>query len=72
MACGSMGMYLRLEHLFPTNQTRYDGQAGAAAITLEEHSPAFEAEFMSHLYKILKKKGVPPYAFPRLVRITEK
>lgn len=51
---------------------RYDGQAGAAGITLEEHSPAFEIEFISNLYKELKKRGVPSYALPRLVRIIEK
>jgi hypothetical protein len=50
--------------------TRYDGQAGAAGITLE--SPSVETEFMSSLYKQLKKKGVPSYALPRLVRLTEK
>jgi hypothetical protein len=54
------------------HHSSYDGQAGAAGITLEEHSPAFEIEFISNLYKELKKKGVPSYAFPRLVRITEK
>ncbi|KAJ5666333.1 uncharacterized protein N7477_008781 [Penicillium maclennaniae] len=50
----------------------YDGQAGAAGITLEEHSPAAELRLMSNLYKELKKRGVPSYALPRLVRITEK
>ncbi|KAJ5407880.1 hypothetical protein N7509_001763 [Penicillium cosmopolitanum] len=50
----------------------YDGQAGAAGITLEEHSPAFEAELASKLYPELKKRGVPSYAFPRLVRFIEK
>lgn len=50
--------------------TRYDGQAGAAGITLE--SPATETELMSTLYKKLRKKGVPSYALPRLVRLTEK
>ncbi|KAJ5558942.1 hypothetical protein N7535_009185 [Penicillium sp. DV-2018c] len=48
----------------------YDGQAGAAGITLE--SPAAETEVMSNLYKELKRKGVASYALPRLVRITEK
>ncbi|KAJ5422327.1 AMP-dependent synthetase/ligase [Penicillium cf. griseofulvum] len=48
----------------------YDGQAGAAGITLE--SPSVETEFMLNLYKQLKKKGVPSYALPRLVRLTEK
>lgn len=48
----------------------YDGQAGAAGITLED--PAAEAEFMANLHRALKKKGVPSYAMPRLVRLTEK
>ncbi|EAW14000.1 putative bifunctional fatty acid transporter/acyl-CoA synthetase (FAT1) [Aspergillus clavatus NRRL 1] len=48
----------------------YDGQAGAAGITLED--PAMEVEFMANLHKELKKKGVPSYAIPRLVRLTEK
>ncbi|OJJ32191.1 hypothetical protein ASPWEDRAFT_44259 [Aspergillus wentii DTO 134E9] len=50
----------------------YDGQAGAAGITLEDQSSATESEFMSNLYRELKKKGVPSYAFPQLVRLTEK
>ncbi|KAH6669034.1 putative bifunctional fatty acid transporter/acyl-CoA synthetase [Halenospora varia] len=45
----------------------YDGQAGAAALTLD--STADEA-FMSSLYLRLKKTGLPAYAMPRLVRIT--
>ena len=49
---------------------RYDGQAGAAGITLEDTSA--ENGFMTNLYRELKKKGVPSYALPRLVRITEK
>ncbi|KAF7715956.1 Bifunctional fatty acid transporter and acyl-CoA synthetase [Penicillium ucsense] len=50
----------------------YDGQAGAAGITLEDHSAAAEQECMANLYTHLKKRGVPSYAIPRLVRITEK
>ncbi|KAJ6013907.1 hypothetical protein N7540_008498 [Penicillium herquei] len=50
----------------------YDGQAGAAGITLEEHSPAVHNAFAAKLYPELKSKGVPSYAFPRLVRFTEK
>lgn len=66
-------------HLFPfllgkvgllMVNTRYDGQAGAAGITLE--SPEVETELMTTLCKALKKKGVPSYALPRLVRLTEK
>ncbi|KAL4777876.1 hypothetical protein BDW60DRAFT_202749 [Aspergillus nidulans var. acristatus] len=50
----------------------YDGQAGAAGITLEEHTEAAANEFMGKLRAELKKKGVPSYAIPRLVRLTEK
>ncbi|KAJ5081775.1 hypothetical protein NUU61_010039 [Penicillium alfredii] len=50
----------------------YDGQAGAAGITLEDHSPTAEAQLTAALYRELKKKGVPSYALPRLVRIIEK
>ncbi|KAL4797036.1 hypothetical protein BDV19DRAFT_63231 [Aspergillus venezuelensis] len=50
----------------------YDGQAGAAGITLEEPSEAAAAQFMANLHAELKKKGVPSYALPRLVRVTEK
>ncbi|RDW90820.1 putative bifunctional fatty acid transporter/acyl-CoA synthetase (FAT1) [Aspergillus mulundensis] len=50
----------------------YDGQAGAAGITLEEHTEAAANEFMGKLHAELKKKGVPSYAVPRLVRLTEK
>jgi hypothetical protein len=49
----------------------YDGQAGAAGITLEKWTPETETEFISNLYKALKAKGVPSYALPRLVRITK-
>jgi hypothetical protein len=45
----------------------YDGQAGAAAITLDG-TP--EAVFINNLYAGLKKTGLPSYAMPRLVRIT--
>lgn len=48
----------------------YDGQAGAAGITLE--SPTHSTKLMSTLYDELKRKGVPSYALPRLVRLTEK
>ena len=55
-----------------TNAVSYDGQAGAAGITLEDASPATEENVMASLYSELKKKGVPSYAFPRLVRLTDK
>jgi acyl-CoA synthetase (AMP-forming)/AMP-acid ligase II len=46
----------------------YDGQAGAASITLD--SPA-DDEFMRTLFQALRKTGLPLYAVPRLVRITK-
>ena len=55
-----------------TNVYRYDGQAGAAAITLEDQSAASQTELSTKLYRELKAKGVPSYAFPRLVRFIEK
>ena len=51
--------------------TGYDGQAGAAAISLSVTSRQEEEAFMAELYDNLKKKGVPKYAFPRLVFITD-
>jgi acyl-CoA synthetase (AMP-forming)/AMP-acid ligase II len=45
----------------------YDSQAGCAAIFLEEGTNA--EMFMSTLYKQLRKRGVPKYAVPRLVRV---
>jgi len=46
----------------------YDGQAGAAAITLDSDA---DKKFMSKFYISLKKTGLPAYAMPRLVRITK-
>ncbi|TVY13141.1 Long-chain fatty acid transport protein 4 [Lachnellula arida] len=45
----------------------YDGQAGAAAITLDSNA---DGPFMNSLYTQLQKTGLPGYAMPRLVRIT--
>jgi hypothetical protein len=51
-----------------TNGTKsYDGQAGAAALTIDIP----EDLFMKNLYSGLKKTGLPSYAMPRLVRITK-
>ncbi|OKL57289.1 hypothetical protein UA08_07517 [Talaromyces atroroseus] len=49
----------------------YDGQAGAAAITLVRRTPETEKKLIANLYTFLKSKGVPSYAIPRLVRITK-
>ena len=51
-----------------TNDISYDGQAGAAAITLESSD---DENFITGLYVALKKTGLPSYAMPRLVRITK-
>jgi acyl-CoA synthetase (AMP-forming)/AMP-acid ligase II len=45
----------------------YDGQAGCAAIILE--NGVNPTTFMSSLYKNLRDRGVPKYAIPRLVRM---
>jgi acyl-CoA synthetase (AMP-forming)/AMP-acid ligase II len=45
----------------------YDGQAGCAAIFLENGIDA--TAFMSQLWKKLRERGVPKYAIPRLVRV---
>ncbi|ETN45730.1 uncharacterized protein HMPREF1541_09563 [Cyphellophora europaea CBS 101466] len=49
----------------------YDGQAGVAALSLRCGSLKEERAFMEGLYARLKSKGVPSYAFPRLVAITD-
>ena len=49
----------------------YDGQAGVAAICLTEEAKEDGDEFMIGLYAELKKKGVPHYAMPRLVCVTD-
>jgi len=41
-----------------------------AAISLKVEDLAAEREFMAKLYTELKGKGVPAYAFPRLIIIT--
>ena len=57
---------------------RYDGQLGTAAITLSSSSTsastntAAESAFLTALIPHLKSRGLPEYAFPRLIRFTEK
>jgi acyl-CoA synthetase (AMP-forming)/AMP-acid ligase II len=55
---------------------KYDGQAGTALIVLDHEGSekqgagvAGEAVFMSTLFKVLRAKGVPRYAVPRLVMV---
>ncbi|KUL83456.1 hypothetical protein ZTR_10956 [Talaromyces verruculosus] len=49
----------------------YDGQAGAAGITLERRTPETEAAAIKNLWTFLRSQGVPTYAIPRLVRVTK-
>jgi acyl-CoA synthetase (AMP-forming)/AMP-acid ligase II len=51
--------------------TGYDGQAGAAAIFLSVGTKQEEQTFMKSLCENLKQKGVPKYALPRLVVLTD-
>ncbi|KAL3425863.1 AMP-binding enzyme [Phlyctema vagabunda] len=57
--------------IFGVRLTSYDGQAGGAVISLKENSPAAQANLMNRLHAELRKKGLPAYACPRLVRLTE-
>lgn len=50
------------------DKVSYDGQVGAASITLSSTS---DEDFMRKLYRGLRKTGLPSYAIPRLVRITK-
>ncbi|KAL3426716.1 Isopenicillin N epimerase component 1 [Phlyctema vagabunda] len=49
----------------------YDGQMGAAGVTLSSQSPEVEAKFVSELFSFCKARGLPNYALPRLVRLTK-
>lgn len=49
----------------------YDGQAGAAGITLANGSTEAEAQFMATLHQTLRNSGLTVYQVPRLVRLTE-
>jgi hypothetical protein len=51
--------------------TSYDGQAGAAAITLNSSTPEKEAAFAADLYIQLRQRGLTGYQVPRLVRFVE-
>ena len=48
---------------------KYDGKCGGAAISLERGTDS--KLFMAGLYGALRKRGVPEYAVPRLVRVME-
>jgi len=49
----------------------YDGQAGAAGITLTDSSPASEATFCENLYRALRSQGLTEYQLPRFIRFTK-
>lgn len=49
-----------------TRVCRYDGQAGAAAITLVD--PSAEDSFISTLFDRLQARGLALYQMPRLIR----
>ncbi|EED20673.1 bifunctional fatty acid transporter/acyl-CoA synthetase (FAT1), putative [Talaromyces stipitatus ATCC 10500] len=57
--------------VFGVKLKNYDGQAGAAGITLERRTPQTEAAAINNLWKFLRSQGVPTYAIPRLVRFTK-
>jgi hypothetical protein len=50
----------------------YDGQAGAAGITLLHSSPEAEANFCRTLYSSLRSQGLTTYQIPRLIRFTKR
>jgi hypothetical protein len=50
---------------------RYDGQAGAAAITLHDSSRTAQEAFIHDLYTRLRHQGLTLYQIPRLVRFVE-
>lgn len=45
----------------------YDGQAGCAALMLDKTVSV--SSFMTSLYTVLRERGLPNYAIPRLIRI---
>ncbi|KAE9979471.1 hypothetical protein BLS_009778 [Venturia inaequalis] len=49
----------------------YDGQAGAAAITLADPSPHSEKLFVDQMFTRLKATGLTTFQVPRLVRFSE-
>ncbi|PGH27957.1 hypothetical protein AJ80_00211 [Polytolypa hystricis UAMH7299] len=57
--------------VFGIKLASYDGQAGAACIVLKSQDPSARESFIRSLHSNLVFKGVPSYAIPRLVRITD-
>lgn len=50
----------------------YEGKVGAAVIALYLRTEASETEFINSLRSALVKSGLPYYALPRLVRMTNR
>ncbi|PGH35922.1 hypothetical protein GX50_01247 [[Emmonsia] crescens] len=56
--------------VFGVKLDNYDGQAGGAAVVLHLRTEASETEFINSLRASLVKSGLPFYALPRLLRMT--
>ncbi|KLJ05735.1 hypothetical protein EMPG_10825 [Blastomyces silverae] len=56
--------------VFGVKLDSYDGKAGGAIVVLHSRTEASEAEFINSLPSALAERGVPSYALPRLVRMT--
>jgi acyl-CoA synthetase (AMP-forming)/AMP-acid ligase II len=50
----------------------YDGQAGAATITLYDHRSTAESNFAEELYARLRGSGLTAYQVPRLLRLLQR
>ncbi|RDW89159.1 bifunctional fatty acid transporter synthetase (FAT1) [Coleophoma cylindrospora] len=57
--------------VFGVRLKSYDGQAGGAVISLKQNSREEREKLAKSLHRFLRKKGLPAYACPRLVRIAE-
>ena len=51
---------------------RYDGQAGAAVITLDDHRPETEQDFAKRLYSQLRASGLTAYQIPRMIMFLQR
>jgi len=51
---------------------RYDGQAGAAAITLHDRRPETERNFAERLHPRLRASGLTVYQIPRMIRFLQR
>ena len=60
------GVWKDLQH------DRYDGQAGAATITLHDHRPETEQDFAERLYSQLRMSGLTVYQIPRMIRFLQR